>query len=83
MPGNSRLVIPEAVLRQARTGYYPATLNPCLTMQITRTARAEQFEIKLKGRMDASWSDHVARALAECVQSGQHVMLWTWPKWTT
>jgi anti-anti-sigma factor len=43
-------------------------------MQITRTARAEQFEIKLKGRMDASWSDHVARALAECVQSGQHVI---------
>jgi anti-anti-sigma factor len=44
-------------------------------MEITRTARAEQFEIKLKGRMDATWSDHVARALAECVQSGQHVIL--------
>jgi len=43
-------------------------------MQITRTARAEQFEIKLKGLMDASWSDHVARALAECVQSCQHVI---------
>ena len=44
-------------------------------MEITRKARAEQFEIKLKGRMDATWSDHVARALAECVQSGQHVIL--------
>jgi anti-anti-sigma factor len=44
-------------------------------MEITRTARAEQFEIKLKGRMDATWSDHVARALAECVQSGQHVIM--------
>jgi len=44
-------------------------------MEITRTARAEQFEIKLKGRMDATWSDHVARALAECVQSGQHVIV--------
>jgi anti-anti-sigma factor len=43
-------------------------------MEITRQARAEQFEIKLKGRMDATWSDHVARALAECVQSGQHVI---------
>ena len=44
-------------------------------MEITRTARAAHFEIKLKGRMDATWSDHVARALAECVQSGQHVIL--------
>ena len=43
-------------------------------MEITRTARAEQFEIKLKGRMDATWSDHVARALSECMQSGQHAI---------
>ena len=44
-------------------------------MEISRTARAAHFEIKLKGRMDATWSDPVARALAECVQSGQHVIL--------
>ena len=43
-------------------------------MQITRTARAGQFEIKLKGRMDATWSDQVGRALAECVQSGHHLL---------
>ncbi len=43
-------------------------------MEITRTPRPDQFEVKLKGRMDATWSDHVARALAECVQSGQHVI---------
>jgi anti-anti-sigma factor len=43
-------------------------------MEITRTARAEQTEIKLKGRLDASWSDRVAKALAECVQSGQHAI---------
>lgn len=43
-------------------------------MQITRTVRAEHLEIKLKGRMDGTWSDHVASALAECVQSGQHVI---------
>ncbi|MCX6921676.1 MAG: STAS domain-containing protein, partial [Verrucomicrobia bacterium] len=30
--------------------------------------------IKLKGRMDATWSDHVARALAECVRAGQHTI---------
>ena len=43
-------------------------------MEITRTATAEHFEIKLKGRLDAIWSDHVAHALAESVQSGQHVL---------
>lgn len=43
-------------------------------MEITRTAGAEQFELKLKGRLDAIWSDHVARALAECVQAGQHAL---------
>lgn len=41
-------------------------------MEITRTTRADRFEIKLKGRMDATWSDHVARALSECVRGGQH-----------
>ena len=41
-------------------------------MEIIRTARPEEFEIKLKGRMDATWSDHVGEALAECVRSGQH-----------
>lgn len=43
-------------------------------MEITQSTRAELLEIKLKGRMDAVWSDHVARALAECVRSGQHAI---------
>src|SRR4029078_5638341 len=43
-------------------------------MQITNTARGEQLEVKLKGRMDSAWSDHVGRALAECLHSGQHVV---------
>ncbi|MFA5190973.1 MAG: STAS domain-containing protein [Verrucomicrobiia bacterium] len=41
-------------------------------MEITHSATAESTEIRLKGRMDAVWSDHVARALADCVRSGQH-----------
>ncbi len=41
-------------------------------MEITRTAAAEHVELKLKGRLDAIWSDHVGRALAECVREGQH-----------
>src|ERR1019366_2300393 len=44
-------------------------------MEITRTARADQFELKLKGRMDGTWIDHVARALAECVRAGQHAIV--------
>lgn len=44
-------------------------------MEITRTAHAEQFELKLKGRMDATWSDHVAHALAECVRGGRHTIV--------
>jgi len=43
-------------------------------MEITRTALADHFELKLKGRLDAIWSEHVSRALAECVQAGQHIL---------
>lgn len=41
-------------------------------MEITRTAHADAVELKLNGRLDATWSDHVGRALAECVRAGQH-----------
>src|SRR5512140_2290244 len=44
-------------------------------MEITRTARGEEFEIKLKGRLDATWSDHVAAALADCLRAGQQRLL--------
>jgi len=44
-------------------------------MEITRSASPDHIELKLKGRMDATWSDHVARALAECVRAGQHAIL--------
>ena len=43
-------------------------------MEITRTPHAEHFELKLKGRMDAVWSDHVAGALTEVVRAGHHVI---------
>lgn len=43
-------------------------------MEITRTPRAEFVELKLKGRMDAVWSDHVAGALNECVRAGHRVI---------
>jgi anti-anti-sigma factor len=44
-------------------------------MEITRTAAAEHVELKLKGRLDAIWSDHMGRALAECVRAGQHALV--------
>jgi anti-anti-sigma factor len=43
-------------------------------MEITRTVAAEHVELKLKGRLDAIWSDHVGRALDECVRAGQHIL---------
>ncbi len=41
-------------------------------MNIPRDSRAEQTELKLEGRMDATWSDHVAHALSDCVRDGHH-----------
>jgi anti-anti-sigma factor len=43
-------------------------------MEITRTEAGERVELKLKGRLDAIWSDHVGRALADCVRAGQHFL---------
>lgn len=43
-------------------------------MEITRTAAADHTELKLKGRLDAIWSDHVGRALADCVRAGEHAL---------
>lgn len=43
-------------------------------MEITRAARADYIELKLNGRMDAVWSDHVAGALTEVVRAGHHVI---------
>jgi len=44
-------------------------------MEITRTAAADYVELKLKGRLDAIWSDHVGRALAECVRAGERALV--------
>ncbi|MHB8899495.1 MAG: STAS domain-containing protein [Thermoguttaceae bacterium] len=41
-------------------------------MEITRTVDDGHVELKLKGRLDAIWSDHVGRALTECVRQGHH-----------
>src|SRR6185295_14368205 len=43
-------------------------------MHITSTARVNLLELKLSGRMDAVWSEHVTHALAENVRAGQHII---------
>lgn len=43
-------------------------------MEITRNDRADCCEIKLNGRLDAAWSEHVSQAVAGCVRDGQHAI---------
>jgi anti-anti-sigma factor len=43
-------------------------------MEITKNTQAHPIELKLKGRMDAIWSDYVGRTLAECIQGGHHAI---------
>ncbi len=41
-------------------------------MEITRRKAGTELEIKLDGRLDASWSELVSSALAESIRSGEH-----------
>ena len=41
-------------------------------MQIIKTQRNEILELKLIGRLDAAWADHVGKALDEAIRAGNH-----------
>lgn len=41
-------------------------------MEITKESAGEWTVVRLRGRLDAFWSDHVARALDELVRQGEH-----------
>src|SRR5262245_20571061 len=41
-------------------------------MEIIKTQRGEILELKLIGRLDAAWADHVGKALDEAIRSGSH-----------
>lgn len=41
-------------------------------MEITQQSHEEHLELRLNGRFDANWSDHVAGAISTAVRSGQH-----------
>src|SRR5947207_6391313 len=41
-------------------------------MEITRTQRPEALELRLRGRLDASWADHVGKAIDDAIRAGSH-----------
>src|SRR5712671_1546587 len=41
-------------------------------MEIIKTQRGEALEVKLKGRLDASWADHVGKAIDDAIRAGSH-----------
>jgi anti-anti-sigma factor len=41
-------------------------------MEISREKSGETLRIRLAGRLDANWCDHVGNALAEAIRSGEH-----------
>ena len=41
-------------------------------MEISRTERPEALELRLRGRLDANWADHVGKAIDDAVRAGSH-----------
>src|SRR5213592_1692521 len=41
-------------------------------MKITRTQRDDVLELRLRGRLDASWADHVGKAIDDAIRAGNH-----------
>ena len=41
-------------------------------MEITKTQGAEALELRLQGRLDASWADHVGKAIDDAIRAGSH-----------
>ena len=41
-------------------------------MEIPRTQRPEALELRLRGRLDAYWADHVGKAIDDAIRAGSH-----------
>src|SRR5713226_36166 len=41
-------------------------------MEVTRSQAGDALEVKVKGRLDGYWADHLARALEQAVREGAH-----------
>src|SRR6266498_3773766 len=41
-------------------------------MEIKKTERGEVLEMRLQGRLDAYWADHVGKAIDDAIRAGSH-----------
>jgi anti-anti-sigma factor len=41
-------------------------------MEIIKTQSPEALELRLRGRLDASWADHLGKAIDEAIRAGSH-----------
>ncbi len=41
-------------------------------MEIIKTQSPETLELRLRGRLDASWADHVGKAIDDAIRAGSH-----------
>ena len=41
-------------------------------MEITKAQRGELLELRLRGRLDASWADHLGKAIDDAIRAGSH-----------
>ena len=41
-------------------------------MQITKIQRGESVEVRIAGRLDGYWAEHLSTGLAEVVREGGH-----------
>ena len=41
-------------------------------MEIIKTQSHEALELRLRGRLDASWADHLDKAIDEVIRAGSH-----------
>src|SRR5262245_45154264 len=41
-------------------------------MEITKTQRGELQELRLQRRLDASWADHLGKAIEDAIRAGSH-----------
>src|SRR5881628_3615500 len=41
-------------------------------MEIIKDQRGELLELRLRGRLDASWADHLGKAIDDAIRAGSH-----------
>ena len=71
-----KLVLNEQVARKLGVTFSAALLKRgvavSLSMQITKIQRGDFVEVRISGRLDGYWADHLTTGLAEVVREGGH-----------